>query len=134
MRRDLCIEPNLISFFKNDWNCRCKMIKCWFPILNIFVGNSNKSVENNTKISENAIFAMRSFFRHTNWENRCQFHQHYMREFFLQMSFRQLFYVHTYVEKSFRIDDVRTKFSYVKCWWNWRPGTAFGKFQPTNLA
>jgi len=34
--------------------------------------------------------------------------------------FLAAFYVHTYVEKSCRKDNVRTKNSYVKCWWNWR--------------
>ncbi len=28
-------------------------------------------------------------------------------------------YVRTYIEKSCRIDDIRRKNSYVKCWWNW---------------
>jgi hypothetical protein len=42
---------------------------------------------------------------------RCQFHQRFTYEFFVRTSF---FYVHVTRE-----NNVRTKNSYVKRWWNW---------------
>jgi len=48
---------------------------------------------------------------------RCQFHQHFTFEFYVQMSLWQIFYVHV-TEKSCR-NNIRKKNLYVKCWWNW---------------
>jgi len=49
---------------------------------------------------------------------RCQFHQHFTSEFFIRTSFQQLFSSYMFVKKSCQ-NDVCTKNSQVKCWWNW---------------
>ncbi len=41
------------------------------------------------------------------YEIRCQFHQHFMRKFFVQMLFQQLFYRYMYVEKAAKTMFVR---------------------------
>jgi len=51
----------------------------------------------------------------------CQFHQHSTYEFFIRTSVLAVFASYMYVEKAAKTD-IRTKNSYVECWWNWRLG------------
>jgi len=46
--------------------------------------------------------------------SRCQFHQHFTYEFFIQTSFQKLFYVHVSCR-----NNIRKKNARVECTWNW---------------